>query len=325
MIINSDFKPAWWLTNNHGQTLYRTLTHKENIHVDSFERLELPDGDFIDLVWKTNGLKSNSPLVILLHGLGGDINSAYVTTLINAFNQSGYRAVLMNLRGASEPNRLPRSYHGGDTSDFAYFLNELKLREPNTKKAVVGISLGGNILLKWLGETGAQNLIDAAIAISVPFQLHNVVQRINKGFSRIYQSHLIEKLRASFLLKLDVINKELPLTKEKLYSIKKLYEFDELITAPLNGFVNADDYYKKSSSRQYLSQIATPTLIIHALDDPFMTPDIIPSKNELSSDVVLELSKHGGHVGFIAEKKQDWLAQRIPKFLMDLMYFAPFK
>ncbi len=320
MIIHSEFKPAFWLTNMHGQTLYRTLTHRMNTAVDSYERLELPDGDFIDLAWKVNGLGNDAPLIILLHGLGGNINSAYVSTLFNAFNKSGYRAVLMNFRGASgEPNRLPRFYHGGDTADLAYFLNVLKLREPATKKAVVGISLGGNVLLKWLGEASPQSLIDAAVAVSVPFQLHNVVQKINKGFSRLYQAHLLEKLRAVFLQKLDVVNSQLPLSKEKLYSIKSLYEFDAQITAPLHGFVSAAEYYQKSGSRQYLSQITTPTLIIHALDDPFMTPDILPTAGELSSDILLELSQHGGHVGFIGEKKQYWLEQRIPNFLMDYL------
>ncbi|WP_454781896.1 hydrolase [Legionella sp. WA2022007384] len=324
MIIHSEFKPLWWLTNNHGQTLYRTFTHRTNTAVDSCERLELPDGDFIDLSWKTNGLDNNAPLIILLHGLGGNINSAYVSTLFHAFNKSGYRAVLMNFRGASgEPNRLPRAYYGGDTDDLAYFLNVLNLREPTTKKAVVGISLGGNILLKWLGENSSQSLIDAAVAVSVPFQLHNVVQKINKGFSRVYQAHLLEKLRTVFLQKLDIINCQLPLSKQKLYSIKTLHEFDEQITAPLHGFVNAHEYYQKSSSRQYLSQITTPTLIIHALDDPFMTPDVLPTVDELSPDILLELSQHGGHVGFIAEKKQFWLEQRIPNFLRDYLLTPP--
>lgn len=319
MIIHSEFKPAWWLTNTHGQTLYRTFTHRVNAFVDSYERLELPDGDFIDLAWSVSGVKTDAPLVILVHGLGGNADSAYVATLFKIFKQSSYRAVLMNLRGASgEPNRLPRAYHGGDTNDLAYLLNILKLREPSTKKAVVGISLGGNILLKWLGETGRQSLIDAAVGVSVPFQLHNVVQKINKGFSRVYQTHLINKLRAIFLQKLDLINKQFPLSKEKLYSIKTLYEFDEHITAPLHGFVSANEYYQKSSSKQYLSQIATPTLIIHALDDPFMTPDVLPTSNDLSQDILLEVSKNGGHVGFIAEKKQYWLEYRIAHFLNGL-------
>lgn len=319
MIIKSEFKPARWLKNKHGQTLYRTLTAKLQVAADFYERIELPDGDFIDLVWSTSNLNPHTPLIILLHGLGGSESSAYVASLFNAFNQSGCRAVLMNLRGANGPNRLPRSYHGGDTADFAYVLSKLKLQEPSTKKAVVGISLGGNILLKWLGETGQQSFIDAAVAVSVPFQLGNVVQKINKGFSRIYQAHLLEKLRSLFLQKLDIINHQLPLSKQALASIKTLYDFDKQITAPLNGFSSVNEYYQKSSSRQYLCNIATPTLIIHALDDPFMTPDVLPKLNELSTDILLELSRHGGHVGFIAQHTRYWLEQRIPFFLKDYL------
>ncbi|KTD09088.1 alpha/beta hydrolase [Legionella gratiana] len=323
MIINSEFKPAKWLKNQHGQTLYRTITNRLQVPVDFYERLELPDGDFIDLIWSTSSLSNHTPLIILLHGLGGSENSAYIASLFNAFNTSGYRAVLMNLRGANAPNRLPRSYHGGDTADFAYVLSQLKLREPSTKKAAVGISLGGNIVLKWLGETGHQSLIDAAVAVSVPFQLHNVVQKINKGFSRIYQAHLLKRLRHLFLQKLNVINHQLPLSTQTLASIKTLYDFDKQITAPLNGFPSVKEYYRKSSSKQYLISITTPTLIIHSLDDPFMTPDVIPKPHELSPDILLELSQYGGHVGFIAQNSRYWLEQRIPYFLKDYLNSSP--
>jgi predicted alpha/beta-fold hydrolase len=247
------------------------------------------------------------------------LNSPYVASLFQTFNQAGYRVVLMSFRGTSgEPNRLPRAYHAGDTADLDYFLNILKLREPATQKAVVGISLGGNVILKWLGETGSQSLIDGAVAVSVPFQLHNAAAQINKGFSRVYQARILEKLRTFSLQKLDLINSQLSITKQSLLSIKTLCDFDEQITAPLHGFANAKEYYKKSSSRQYLRQILTPTLIIHALDDPFMTPDILPTPQELPSDVLLELSKYGGHVGFIMEKNKGWLEQRIPKFFNEL-------
>ncbi|EHL29921.1 hydrolase [Legionella drancourtii] len=316
MIIHSEFKPAWWLTNKHGQTLYRTLTNRLQAPIDHHERLELPDGDFIDLAWAINGLSNETPVVVLLYGLGGSINSPYVPGLLSAFNKAGYRGVLMHYRGTSgEPNRLPRTYHGGETTDLAYFLQSLTIREPMTKKAVVGISLGGNILLKWLGETGTQTLIDAAVAISVPFKLQDVVQQMNKGFARIYQANLIQNLHAVFSQKLDVINCQLAISKQKLFSLKTLYDFDQHITAPLHGFSSATEYYQTASCRQYLKKINTPTLIIHALDDPFMTPATIPTSDELSADILFELSQHGGHVGFIMDRSQCWLKQRITTFL----------
>ncbi len=316
MIIHSEFKPAWWLTNKHGQTLYRTFTNRLQAPIDRHERLELPDGDFIDLAWAVNGLSNETPVIVLLYGLGGSINSPYVPGLLRTFNKAGYRGVLMHYRGTSgEPNRLPRTYHGGETSDLAYFLQLLKTREPMTKKATVGISLGGNVLLKWLGETGTQTLINAAVAISVPFKLQDVVQQMNKGFARIYQANLIQSLRAVFSQKLDVINCQIAISKQKLFSLKTLYDFDQQITAPLHGFSSAAEYYQTASCRQYLQNINTPTLIIHALDDPFMTPATIPSNDELSADILLELSQHGGHVGFIMDSSQCWLEQRITTFL----------
>lgn len=318
MIINSTFKPAWYLSNAHVQTMYSTLARRSKAAIDYYERLELPDGDFIDLAWATNGLKADSPLIVLLHGLGGSVDSAYVAGLFHSFNHAGYRGVLMQFRGSSGvPNRLPRAYHSGETGDLTYLLECLHQREPSTKKAVVGVSLGGNVLLKWLGETGYQSLIHAAVAVSVPFQLNLAVERINKGFSRVYQAYLLKKLYTLFLKKLAVVNTQLPITKQDLLSIKTMREFDERITAPLHGFKNAEAYYREASSKQYLSGIATPTLIIHALDDPFMFPEVIPERKHLSTDILFELSQQGGHVGFITGNNTHWLEQRIPSFLVD--------
>ena len=322
MIIDSAFKPAWWLTNSHAQTVYRTLTNRLQAPIDRYERLELSDGDFIDIAWAINGVSPDAPLVVLLHGLGGGINSAYVAGLLRTFNQAGYRGVLMHFRGASqEPNRLPRAYHSGDVSDLAYFLELLNQREPNTKKSVVGISLGGNILLKWLGETGRQSLVDSAVAVSVPFQLDVVADTVNKGLSRVYQASLLNGLRSVFLKKLAIVNTQIPLSEQDLLSLKTLRSFDELVTAPLHGFPDVDTYYHQSSSTHYLKGIATPTLIIHAKDDPFMLPDVVPREDEMSDDVCLELSEKGGHVGFITTdasgKASCWLEQRIPEFLEE--------
>ncbi len=324
MIVASGFEPAWWLSNGHAQTVFRTLTNRLRAPVDRYERLELPDGDFIDLAWAVNGLSPDAPLVVLLHGLGGGVHSAYVAGLLRAFNQAGYRGVLMHLRGASdEPNRKPRAYHSGDTEDFFYLLERLHHLEPHTKKAAVGISLGGNILLKWLGETGSQSLIHTAAAVSVPFQLHSVDKRINQGFSRLYQASLLRSLRDVFMKKLVIVNTQIPLSEKTLLSLKTLREFDQLLTAPLHGFQSVDEYYQQSSSRQYLGGIATPTLIIHALDDPFMYPENVPNAQEISADVTLELSERGGHVGFIGGKipgqPNYWLEQRIPAFFSNYL------
>lgn len=322
MIIQSSFKPAWWLNNRHLQTMFASFMRKLKAPIDKTQRFELPDGDFIDLAWAINGLSDDAPLVIFLHGLGGNVDSSYVAGQLTAFNQQGFRAVLMHFRGAShEPNRLPRAYHSGETGDLDCLLNALKEREPHTKKALVGVSLGGNVLLKWLGEHPTQSIVSASVAISVPYQLRLVADKVNQGFSRLYQRYLLQRLRGVFLRKLAHYPDTLPWNASDLEKARCFWTFDESITAPLYGFAHVHDYYRQSSSRQYLNQINVPTLLIHALDDPFMTPDVLPSNEELSQQVTLELSKRGGHVGFITGcvpgKPVYWLDKRVPAFLQD--------
>ena len=324
MIVQSAFKPAWWLANTHAQTLFPTLTRYLKTPIDSHERFELPDGDFVDLAWAVNGLDSDSPVVVLLHGLGGSVNSTYISGLLHAVNRCGWRGVLMHFRGAShEPNRLARAYHSGDTGDLDCLLHALAKREPHTKKAVVGVSLGGNVLLKWLGEQGSQSLVHAAVAVSVPFQLGLVADRINQGFSRVYQAYLLKNLRRVFLRKLGKHADILPSSVSNLDAFRCFWTFDENITAPLHGFPHVHAYYREASSRQYLTNIVTPTLIIHALDDPFMTPEVLPGIDELSEAITLELSSKGGHVGFIKGLIPGmpiyWLDQRIPEYLSEYL------
>ncbi len=320
MIVKSSFRPAWWLTNRHMQTLCSTMMRHIKAPIDSTERFELPDGDFVDLAWAENGLSPDAPLVIFLHGLGGSVDSTYVAGQMKAYNQNGWRAVLMHFRGAShEPNRMPRAYHSGETSDVNALLTALAKREPQTKKALVGFSLGGNVALKWLGEHPSQSIVQAAVAVSVPYQLRQVANSINQGFSRIYQSHLLKRLRQVFIRKLKTHGDTLPFTEADLNDLRCFWTFDDNITARLHGFPNVHAYYRESSSRQYLIHITTPTLLIHALDDPFMTPDVLPEADELSSHVTLEISRQGGHVGFISGGLPGvpvyWLDQRIPEFL----------
>lgn len=324
MIIESSFKPAWWLTSSHAQTMYPTLTRRLSAPIDHVERFELPDGDFIDTSWAINGLEKEAPLVILLHGLGGSVRSSYVGGLSHACNQLGWRVVLMHFRGASEePNRLPRLYHSGDTKDLDFFLNMLIKREPDSKKALVGVSLGGNVLLKWLGEQGSKSTMSGAVAISVPFKLRLAADRMNQGLSRIYQAYLLRQMRQSFRRKRHVYAKEFGPTLENIQALKCFWTFDDQVTAPLHGFSNVHAYYREASSSQYLHRIMTPTLIIHALDDPFMTPEVLPAQEELSQKVTLELSEKGGHVGFVSGQIPGlpayWLDQRVPEFLQSYL------
>ncbi len=324
MIIESNFKAPWWLRNAHLQTVYPVLMRSAKAPIDKTERVELDDGDFIDLAWAINGLEANTPLVILLHGLGGSIQSKYIAGFMQAFNQRGWRAVLMHFRGASqEPNRLLRAYHSGETEDLSIVLNMLSLREPETAKAVVGVSLGGNVLLKWLGEHGDQQLVQGAVAVSVPFQLAKSANQMGIGFSRFYQAYLLRKLRILFKRKQALYGEAMPELLKDIDKWNCFWTFDDKVTAPLHGFKHAHEYYRKSSSLPYLQYITTSTLIIHSMDDPFMTPATIPSQEDLSDNVILEISRHGGHVGFVSSSKQGkpvfWLDERIPDFLSTIL------
>lgn len=306
--MTKDFKQAWWLAAPHLQTLFPYLFRRRSKIVSRRERLELPDGDFLDLDWVGEG---DGPIVIVMHGLSGSVKSHYARGTLSAIARTGARAVLMHFRGCSgEANRLARCYHSGETGDFGTVLNRLLQREPHTAISAVGFSLGGNVLLKALGEGGVFNNIKSAVAISVPFDLAASVKNLSSGFARIYQWSLIRQLKREYKKKFKM---------SLLPGIKTFWEFDNIVTAPLHGFAGADDYYKKSSSKQYLAKIEVPTLILHAKDDPFSTPCSIPDQSCVSDKITLNITEHGGHVGFVAGKypwkPEYWLEQAIVNYL----------
>lgn len=296
------------------QTLWQTLIRRSPRIALRRERIELPDGDFLDLDWNEC---RRGPIVVILHGLEGSSASHYARGMLKAVQDQGWRGVVMHHRGCSgEPNRLPRSYHSGDTGDFNHVLEVLRRREPQTALAAVGYSLGGNVLLKWLGETGDRDRLRAAAAVSVPLLLNRAADRLKTGFSRAYQWELLRRLRRS--LRRKRAHMDVPLAVGDLAALRSFREFDEHVTAPLHGFTGADHYYSASSSRQFLKNIATETLVVHALDDPFMTPDVIPARAELPDAVRFELYPHGGHVGFVTGRwpwsAHYWLETRVPQF-----------
>lgn len=319
MIVESRFRPAPWLKNPHLQTLYASQ-FRPNPHLKlRRERLDLADGDFIDIDWTTG---QAGPIVVVLHGLTGNIrDSKYARGLMCAVHERGWRAVFMHFRGASEePNRLPRGYHSGDYHDFAFLLKTLREREPNTPMAAVGYSLGGNVLLKWLGETGETELLQTAVAVSVPFDLSLCAEAINRGLSKLYQRHLIGEMRREVEKKFAVL--EPPFELPDLDTLRNFWAYDDAVTAPLNGFADVHDYYQRCSSSKFLPGIKLPTLIIHAKDDPFMSPEVIPQADELSAQTTLELSGTGGHVGFVSNQRHRpwyWLEERIPQHLQSFI------
>jgi predicted alpha/beta-fold hydrolase len=337
-IVQSDFRPAWWLPGPHAQTLWGSLARRSPAADAAAEaptltrrRLELADGDFIDLsIADERGGEPGS--VLIIHGLEGDLRSHYAGALVRRLHREGLRPAFMHLRGAGgEPNRLDRSYHSGATEDVRAVLETLAQEPGLTPRAVVGFSLGGNLLLKLLGEqpdAGRRFGIEQAIAVSVPFVLRDAMLRLELGFSRIYRGHLVSRLKRSFRRKFD--GRPLPESLHPeldLDAIRDFNAFDDRITAPLNGFAGVFDYYQRASCRQFLPHIQTPTLIIQAVNDPFMFPATLPFEHELGPGVTLEISRHGGHVGFIAGgvpgRPVYWLEERILRALDALLPGGP--
>lgn len=283
-----------------------------------------PDHDFLDLDCCGDG---NLPLIILLHGLTGSSQSGYIKGLQHILLKQGFRSVALNFRGCSgESNNLARSYHSGETEDIHFLYQTLRQREPHTPLAVVGFSLGGNVLLKWLGEQGDKLSLFAAVAVSVPLVLGSCASKLDNGFSKIYRASLLRELKRYVRLKLTHLERTGNSQEAKkleelgdLSSIKSFWQYDDRVVAKLHGFKNVHDYYQRSSSRQFLKSIAVPTLLIQAIDDPFMTESVLPEAAELSASVHLEITRSGGHVGFIDGNipfiPRYWLDRRIPEFL----------
>ncbi len=311
--VKSVFRPSNWLPGPHWQTIWASRFRSLPSSDTTKELIELDDGDFINLYWLTKG---NGPIVIIVHGLEGDFTSNNVKAMFGVISKIGWNGVLLlnrNCGGVS--NRLQRTYHAGETGDLDIVVNLVKKRFPDIPLMLYGYSLGGNILLKWLGEKGNRAGISAAAAVSTPFDLASSTSMLEKGFSRIYQSHFVNLLRESAKRKF----RDLPplFNPGDLNKIKTLREFDERVTAPLHGFGNADHYYSESSCRQFLKKIRVPTLIMNSLDDPFLDKKSFPGPKEVSEMVELEYLKKGGHAGFIignAWKKFSFIETRIPEF-----------
>jgi predicted alpha/beta-fold hydrolase len=326
MLTQTTFKPAWWLSNSHLQTLYPALLRNAPEPPDyRRERLTTPDQDFIDIDYCGAG---SQPLIILLHGLTGSSQSSYIKGLQSALLIQGFRSATLNFRGCSgSSNNKARSYHSGETEDIHFLYQTLRLREPDTPLGVVGFSLGGKVLLKWLGEQGDQLELFAAVAVSVPLLLGVCATKLDKGFAKLYRVNLLKELKVYMhakLLHLDSIGQAEEAMKVRelgdLSAINSFWQYDDRVVAKLHGFNDVHDYYLRSSSRQYLKSIKVPTLVVQAIDDPFMTQEVLPGLDEISTRVQLEFTRHGGHVGFISGsipfRPQYWLDRRIPEFLM---------
>ena len=295
------YSPAWWIPGGHLQTLWGKLFRRQAAAPTVLERWDTPDKDFVELhrVQSATG----APRVILLHGLEGTIRSHYAQGLLNEAARRGWGADLLIFRSCgSEPNLTRRFYHSGETTDAAFILDRISREHPTSPLAIAGVSLGGNVLLKLLGERGTDlpSQLKAAAAVSVPFDLLRSSRRIDRGFSRFYQKFFLSSLRRKAQEKAERFPDLAP--ADRISRLRTLEDFDNLITGPLHGFLDAQDYYRKSSSLPWLERIRINTLLLSAVDDPMLPPEVLDEVREVARrnpKLHLEFVEKGGHAGFI--------------------------
>ncbi|MEA3211738.1 MAG: uncharacterized protein QOE70_4795 [Chthoniobacter sp.] len=312
-VIASLFDPPLWLRNGHVQTILPVLLPRRLRVRLARERLELDDGDFLDLDWvRAHGRR----VAILLHGLEGSSRNGYIRGMAQALSAGGWDVLAWNFRGCSEElNRLPRFYHSGDTSDLAAVIRHAAASYPEI--ALVGFSLGGNVVLKYLGEAPPHPAVRGAAAIAAPIDLGACARNLDQRWSnRIYLRRFIRTLVAKVEAKALRFREELDAAGAR--AIRTFEEFDDRYTAPLHGFRDASDYWEQSSARQFLNEIRVPTLFLSARNDPFLTAECFPfAEAERNPALFLEAPASGGHVGFLdlANGLQPWSERRVTSFL----------
>jgi uncharacterized protein len=318
------YSAPWWLPGGHAQTIYAALAVPRPRIAYRRERWDTPDGDFIDIDWveQDRGLRiegrGETPLVVLFHGLEGSSRSHYAVALMAAVRDAGWRGAVVHFRGCSgEPNRLRRAYHSGDAQEIDWIVRRFRAQDPATPLFAAGVSLGGNALLKWLGDYGesAAPIVDAAVGISVPLDLMATGNALGQGFNLVYTRNFLATLRAMSLAKLE----RFPglFDANAVRASRTLREFDNLVTAPLHGFTDTDDYWTRGSSKPGLRNIRVTTLILNARNDPLVPASALPRAGEVSAAVTLEQPEQGGHGGFVSGRfpgNLDWLPQRVLEF-----------
>ncbi len=317
-LISSSYNPPFLFKNGHFSTVYAGAFRKIDNFSQKRERIELPDGDFLDLDWSFSGSVS-SKVGILIHGLEGNAQRAYIAGSAKQLNTNGYDVCAINLRTCSgEQNRLYRSYHSGATEDLDAVIHHILANKNYSEIFLKGFSLGGNLTLKYLGEDrDIPKQVKAAMAVSVPCSLHSSCNELLKSknipYALRFKKHLIKKLKAK--------QKQFPkkISDTDIAQVISLKDFDDIYTSRAHGFKDALDYYEKCSSLPFLSNIKTPTLLLNAENDSFLGAACFPyqeAKN--STDLYLEVSKYGGHVGYYGQKNITYNEKRVIKFFNEV-------
>ena len=307
------YRSPWWLPGGHLQTIW-PVARKGPLPHYRRERWDTPDGDFIELDWLQAG-EPRAPLVVLFHGLEGSSRSHYARTLMNAVTARGWNGVVVHFRGcAGSPNRFARAYHSGDSDEIDWILRRLHVTANGAALFVTGVSLGGNALLKWLGEREheAASLVTAAASVCAPLDLRISGAALGRGFNLVYARHFLATLKHKALAKCG--DHPGRFDAPRIAQARTLETFDDAYTAPAHGFAGVGDYWRRASARPWLSAIRCPTLVLNAANDPFVPADALPDPHALPATVTFEYPRGGGHVGFLGGNwpgVQDWLGQRL--------------
>lgn len=322
MSPHTSYRPPSWLSGGNLQTLYTAAFLKGAGPALRRERWEWPDGDFVDADWLDTA-DDRAPVVILFHGLEGSSRSFYARALMRALRAKNWRGVIPHFRGCSgEPNRLPRAYFAGDTAEIERMLVRVAERFPHAPRFAAGVSLGGNALLKWLGDSGprASELVLGAAGISAPLDMNAAGNALDRGFNRtIYTAHFLATLKRKALDKAGRFAG--CLDAEAISRATTFREYDTLVTARLHGYLDAEDYWARTSSKPGLRNIAVPALVLNARNDPFLPASALPRQEEVSPSVTLEQPEQGGHVAFPCGPfpgNIDWLPWRLTGFFEEI-------
>lgn len=308
------YRAPWWLPGGHAETLY-PLTRKGVTPPYRRQRVDTPDGDFVDIDWLDVPSDDAAPLVLLFHGLEGSSRSHYARSLMRAVAARRWKGAVLHFRGCSgSPNRLPRAYHSGDSQEIDWALAWMRLNAGDAPLFAVGVSLGGNALLKWLGEqeTAALQRLDAAAAVCPPLDLTLSGLNLGRGLNRIYTRHFLQTLIPKALEKAERFPGHFD--GDRISRAASLQDFDDVYTAPAHGFADVFDYWRRASAKPWLGGIHLPTLLLNAANDPFVPSDALPTARDLGPGVGFECPPRGGHVGFLHGNwpgSLDWLPQRL--------------
>ena len=321
------FRPARWLRGRHPQTIVPALFARRAEVRYTRERWATPDGDFIEVDRSAPVVDRSRPVLVVFHGLEGNADGRYVRGLVAAAATLGWQGIAPHFRGCGgTANDAPRFYHSGDSAEIDWILRRVAAETgPDGVVMAAGISLGGNMLLKWLGERGAEarGIVAAAAAISAPMDLAAGGASLRRGFNRVYGWWFLRTLKRKGRHKLA--RHAGLFDRARMEAAHDLHAFDDAVTAPVHGFADADDYYRRSSSKPLLARIAVPTLILNARNDPFLPAAALARQDEVSALVTLDYPAQGGHVGFVAAGVAgvEWMPRRVTRFLAAALATQP--